>query len=204
MVSISRAAPAASKIWSVAFMISGPMPSPWATVIGVFLDIREQPAYWNAPHRATGLRSLLLQRRPLQSRGLGESSLLPADVEERGRLETRRALARHLEGAFESHTGTYQGALVEEPANQCDAVWNAARRREFRQGVGRVWRPIAARLAHMYEACVKGERRMSGEIADREHFVAQGRHQEKLHLGKDARHLKCAGAAQPVGLDEIH
>src|ERR1700730_17166863 len=39
MVSISRAAPAASRISRVAFMISGPMPSPWATVIGVFLAI---------------------------------------------------------------------------------------------------------------------------------------------------------------------
>src|SRR5215510_1949871 len=38
MVSISRAAPAPSRIWSVAFMISGPMPSPWATVIGVLVD----------------------------------------------------------------------------------------------------------------------------------------------------------------------
>src|ERR1017187_6678488 len=39
MVSISRAAPAASKIWRVALMISGPMPSPCATVIGVFVGI---------------------------------------------------------------------------------------------------------------------------------------------------------------------
>src|SRR5579863_6878414 len=39
MVSISRAAPAASRIWSVAFMISGPMPSPCATVMGVLVGI---------------------------------------------------------------------------------------------------------------------------------------------------------------------
>src|SRR5450759_831131 len=62
MVSISRAAPAASNIRSVALMISGPMPSPWATVIGVFVDIREHLGYWNAPRRATGLRRLFLQR----------------------------------------------------------------------------------------------------------------------------------------------
>src|SRR5580658_3583800 len=39
MVSISRAAPEASKICKVAAMISGPMPSPCATVMGVLLDI---------------------------------------------------------------------------------------------------------------------------------------------------------------------
>src|ERR1035437_7249414 len=61
MVSISRAAPAASNMRSVALMISGPMPSPWATVMGVFVDIREHLGYWNAPRRATRLRSLFLQ-----------------------------------------------------------------------------------------------------------------------------------------------
>src|ERR1035437_3029897 len=54
MVSISRAAPAAANIRSVALMISGQMPSPWATVMGVFVNIREQLGYWNAPDRATG------------------------------------------------------------------------------------------------------------------------------------------------------
>src|ERR1035441_3907526 len=47
-------------------MISGPMPSPWATVMGVFLDIREPPGYWNAPHRATTVRGHLLQPRLLE------------------------------------------------------------------------------------------------------------------------------------------
>ena len=32
-------APASFRIWRVASMISGPMPSPWATVIGVLVDI---------------------------------------------------------------------------------------------------------------------------------------------------------------------
>src|SRR5437870_4936920 len=39
MVSISRAAPASLRIVRVASMISGPMPSPWATVMGTFLVI---------------------------------------------------------------------------------------------------------------------------------------------------------------------
>src|ERR1017187_5558975 len=39
MVSISRAAPDASRMCKVAAMISGPIPSPGATVMGVLLDI---------------------------------------------------------------------------------------------------------------------------------------------------------------------
>src|SRR5437764_13230300 len=53
IVSISRAAPEASRIWRVAFMISGPMPSPWATVMGVFVGIAEQLGYWNAQRHAS-------------------------------------------------------------------------------------------------------------------------------------------------------
>src|ERR1019366_5364040 len=77
MVSISRGAPAASSIRSVASMISGPMPSPWATVMGVFVDIRELPGYWNAPHRATTIRGYLLQPHPLEPRGAGFSLPTP-------------------------------------------------------------------------------------------------------------------------------
>src|SRR5579885_2123927 len=54
MVSISSAAPAASRIWRVAAMISGPMPSPYATVMGVLVGISEYTGYWNALHRARG------------------------------------------------------------------------------------------------------------------------------------------------------
>src|ERR1035438_9635108 len=75
MVSISRGAPAASNIRSVASMISGPMPSPWATVMGVFVDIRETPGYWNAPHRASTIRGFSPQRRFLEPRGEGEAAL---------------------------------------------------------------------------------------------------------------------------------
>src|ERR1022692_4842803 len=75
MVSISRGAPAASNIRSVASMISGPMPSPWATVMGIFVDIREPPGYWNAPHRATTFRGHLPQPRLFEPRALGEIAL---------------------------------------------------------------------------------------------------------------------------------
>src|ERR1017187_8601059 len=75
MVSISSGAPAASNMRSVASMISGPMPSPWATVMGIFVDIRETPGYWNAPHRATTIRGHSLQPRLLGPRPLGEIAL---------------------------------------------------------------------------------------------------------------------------------
>src|ERR1035441_2842576 len=75
MVSISRGAPAASNIRSVASMISGPMPSQWATVMGIFVDIREPPGYWNAPHRATTFRGHLPQPRLFEHRALGVIAL---------------------------------------------------------------------------------------------------------------------------------
>src|SRR5580765_2033161 len=155
MVSISRAAPAASNIWSVAFMISGPMPSPWATVIGVFVDIGEQPAYWNTLHRATRLCSLFLQE--------------PS--------EAWRALRGHVEGPLECQAGASHGTLVEEAADERDAVRHAARRRESGERVGGIGRPIAARLRHLDEAGTEGQRGMAGEVTDGKHFVAQGRHQ---------------------------
>src|SRR6185295_804441 len=47
MVSISRFAPASLRICRVAAMISGPMPSPCATVIGTDLDIRKKGPFAN-------------------------------------------------------------------------------------------------------------------------------------------------------------
>src|SRR5450759_4249188 len=104
MVSISRGAPAASNMRSVALMISGPMPSPWATVMGVFVDIREHLGYWNAPRRATGLRRLPTQRVPLRG-------FLPADVQQLFDLrdhsagfvpDPHRERRLHLVAGFES------------------------------------------------------------------------------------------------------
>jgi hypothetical protein len=44
MVSIAKAAPDSFKMCRVAAMISGPMPSPWATVIGVGVAIDTKPS----------------------------------------------------------------------------------------------------------------------------------------------------------------
>src|SRR5580693_5023785 len=59
MVSISRAAPAPSRICRVAAMISGPMPSPCATVMGVLGDIWKFQGYRNAADDATRSDSTL-------------------------------------------------------------------------------------------------------------------------------------------------
>src|SRR5579864_7037280 len=64
MVSISRAAPAASRIWSVALIISGPIPSPCATVIGVLVGISGIP-------KIIGLLHIAQPSRTIQRRSVG-------------------------------------------------------------------------------------------------------------------------------------
>src|SRR6185436_9464240 len=52
MVSMSSAAPDASRIWRVALMISGPMPSPWATVMGVLVAMEYNRIAYGGPHQS--------------------------------------------------------------------------------------------------------------------------------------------------------
>src|SRR5580658_5366564 len=67
MVSISGAAPDASRICKVAAMISGPMPSPCATVIGVLVG---KPQH-------TRLRRVSQARRGITAESFGEYSRGP-------------------------------------------------------------------------------------------------------------------------------
>src|ERR1017187_10705697 len=97
----------------------------------------------------------------------------------RSRLDPRRALGSYIKGALESRAGTSQRALIEEAADEGDAVRHAAGWRKLGQRAGGVGRPIAACLGHVDEARAEGERGMSGEVADGEHFVAQRRHQDR-------------------------
>src|ERR1035441_741066 len=83
-------------------------------------------------------------------------------------LEPRRALGSYIKGALESQAGTGERALIEEAADEGDAVGHAAGWRKLGQRAGGVGRPIAARLRHFDEARAEGERRMSGEVADGE------------------------------------
>ena len=54
--------------------------------------------------------------------------------------------SRDSKCGFKSHACLRQRALVEQAADQRDAVGHAARRRELRQRMRRVGRPVAARL----------------------------------------------------------
>src|ERR1017187_2848309 len=72
MVSISRAAPDASRMCKVAAMISGPMPSPCATVMGVLLDIGKP--------KHIGLRRVAQPRRHQRNRNTAESHCLPTQT----------------------------------------------------------------------------------------------------------------------------
>src|SRR5258708_11824219 len=45
---------------------------------------------------------------------------------------------------------------------------------------------------------------MTGLVADGEHFVAQRRYEQQVHLREDAGHFLRYFAAEAVGLDEIH
>src|SRR2546429_2456887 len=45
---------------------------------------------------------------------------------------------------------------------------------------------------------------MAGVVADGEHFVAERRNKQQIHIGKKARHLLADFAAETIGLNEIH
>jgi hypothetical protein len=117
----------------------------------------------------------------------------------------RAALLGILSSLLEKLPGTSVRLVVPAPARsrrappclrrtaaeQRHAVRHAARRREFGQRMRRVGRPIAARFRHFHEAGAQRERRMAGEVADGQHFVAQRRHQQQIDLEK-MRAISCA------------
>src|SRR5256884_1017653 len=45
---------------------------------------------------------------------------------------------------------------------------------------------------------------MAGVVADGEHFVAERRNKQQIHIGKKARHLLADFAAETIGLNKIH
>src|SRR5260370_37414767 len=94
-------------------------------------------------------------------------------------LESRRTLPRHIERALESQSRAGYRALIEQAADQRNPMGHASRRGESGQRIPRIRRPIAARLANLDEARPERERRMSREIADGWHFVAQRRPQQR-------------------------
>ena len=55
-----------------------------------------------------------------------------------------------------------------------------------------------------HESGAQRQRRMAGEVRDRELLVAQRRHEQHVDVLEDARHLERDLAAQPIGLHEVH
>jgi len=107
------------------------------------------------------------------------------------------------QGTLQSQGGTGKGAFVEEAADQGDAVGDTARRGEFRERGGGVGGPVAAGFGDLDETGAEGERWVSGEVADRQHFVAEGWHQQQVYLREEARHFAGRHAAHAVCLHEV-
>jgi len=82
----------------------------------------------------------------------------------------------------------------------CGTRWG---RIEFRQRILGIGRPVAAGFGHVDESGAQRERRLTGKIGDCQHFVAQRRHEQQIHFGKDAGHFFGDFAAEAVGLHKI-
>src|SRR2546428_5802647 len=74
-------------------------------------------------------------------------------------LKCRWSLADHAERLLQRDARPCDGALVEQSTEQRNAVWDAARRREFRQSIVRIRRPVAAGFRDFDEPRAQGERR---------------------------------------------
>jgi len=115
------------------------------------------------------------------------------------------ALVGHGKGALEGDADATEGAFFEEAADQrdCRGAPGAGEKILGEDFLGR-----GAQSERASETSTKSgaesERRMAGVIADGEHFVAQGRNEEEIHLGEDAGHFFGDFAAEAIGLDEIH
>src|SRR5258706_2096598 len=99
--------------------------------------------------------------------------------------ETGRPPPRHPEGPFEGDPHLPQQPVVEQTADEGDAVRHPPRWVEFRQRVVGIRGPVAARLGDVHEAGAQRERRVTGEVRDRELLVAQRRHQQDVNLPED-------------------
>src|SRR5208283_2012239 len=80
--------------------------------------------------------------------GAGAPAFRPplAKVWEAGQLEPGWPLTSHAEGALQREASLPHGALVKELSDQGDAVGHSSRRRELRQRMRGIGRPVAARF----------------------------------------------------------
>src|SRR5271155_1159725 len=114
-------------------------------------------------------------------------------------LKSWRPLAGNAEAAFQRQAGAPYLALVEQPADQGDAMRHTPRRRKFGWRVSRIGRPIAARLRDLDEARAQGERGMARSVGDGKHLVAQRGNQKQVDLGEEAPHLVGDFAPEAIG-----
>src|SRR5262245_5304951 len=84
------------------------------------------------------------------SRVLTAASILYSDSS-----KPRRPLVRYAEGTLHGDARASHHAFVEQPAEQRHAVRHPSRRREFRQRIVWIRRPVAARLGNFDEARAK-------------------------------------------------
>jgi hypothetical protein len=99
-----------------------------------------------------------------------------------GQSEAGRAFVHDVAGAFKGHACRAEGSFFKKAADECDAVRDAARRIESREGIFRIGSPVAAGLGDFDKTCAEGERRLAGEIGDGEHFIAKGWYQQQVNL----------------------
>jgi hypothetical protein len=72
--------------------------------------------------------------------------------------------------------------MLEEPADERDAVRHAALRAERGKRMFGVRRPVAARLLDLHEPGRQGQRRVAGEVRDSQNLVAQRGSQQQVPL----------------------
>ena len=79
---------------------------------------------------------------------------------------------RDAKSTFQGDAGRAKQTFAEKRADEGDAMRNATRRVEGGQGMQWIRRPIAARLRDLNKSSAECKRGMSGEVGDRQHFVA--------------------------------
>src|SRR3984957_841988 len=97
--------------------------------------------------------------------------LLPRKDLFAGLLESGRSRWGDVGPLFQRNTNPAQRTFIEQPPDQRYAVRHAPRWVEFRQRMLRVRSPIASRLGYLDKARTNGQRRMAGEVRDRQHLI---------------------------------
>src|SRR5436305_2045881 len=94
--------------------------------------------------------------------------------------EARRSLVNYRKSSFQRDPCLTQLAFFEQTSNQSYSVRNAPRRRKLRQWVIWVRSPITPRLGNFYKSCTQGERWMTSEVGDGQHFIPQRGHEQQI------------------------